>query len=165
MYVCMYVCKNVCIYVCHGMYVCENVCIYECMYVRMRVYVCIIYVFMCVFIHALALHFAGDDDVTKADIIKLEYLEQALKESMRLKPVGPVVMRRALKDDVIDGHVTPAGTNIIMNLAQMHRRTENFPSPDSFDPDHFAGKVRQKLPICNNTTIEHCQCAASQGYD
>ena len=151
MYACMYLCMHVCMYVTVCMYVCKNVCIHECMYVRMCVYVCIIYMFMCVFIHALALHFAGDEDVTKADIIKLEYLEQALKESMRLKPVGPVVMRRALKDDVIDGHVTPAGTNVIMNLAQMHRRTENFPSPDSFDPDHFTGKVCQKLPMWKNT--------------
>ena len=79
--------------------------------------------------------------MTKADLPKLVYLEKAIKESMRLKPVGPVVLRRAISDDVIDGVPVPAGTNIIVNLAQMHRLGDHWEKPDDYYPDHFDNKV------------------------
>ncbi|XP_035672840.1 aromatase-like [Branchiostoma floridae] len=82
----------------------------------------------------------GERDPTKADLPQLVYLEQVIKEAMRIKPVGPVIMRQAKEDDRIDGIETPAGTNIILNLADMHRRQDNFPAPDDFNPQHFDNK-------------------------
>lgn len=54
------------------------------------------------------------------------FLDACLLESMRLKPVGPVVIRRAVRDDVAvlsDKRVVRfrAGDGVVVNLAQLHR--------------------------------------------
>lgn len=41
----------------------------------------------------------GDQTITIEDTTKLVYLEQVLKETLRLFPVGPVLLRQ-LQDDV-----------------------------------------------------------------
>jgi cytochrome P450 len=64
-------------------------------------------------------------------------MEKVLKESLRVKPVGPVILRRAISDDVMDGHFIPQGTNFILHLAEMHRNPNNFTNPSGFNPEHF----------------------------
>ncbi|XP_062511027.1 aromatase-like isoform X2 [Corticium candelabrum] len=73
----------------------------------------------------------------KRNLAELTYMEKVLKESLRAKPVGPVILRRAISDDVMDNHSIPEGTNIILHLAQMHRDPRNFTSPNGFNPEHF----------------------------
>ena len=63
---------------------------------------------------------------------------------MRLKPVGPVVLRRAIDDDVIEGIPVPAGTQVILNLARIHRRPASFERPNSFRPERFLDKVNNE---------------------
>lgn len=41
----------------------------------------------------------GDQTVTIEDITKLVYLEQCLRETLRLYPIGPLLLRQ-LQDDV-----------------------------------------------------------------
>jgi len=69
------------------------------------------------------------------------YLEAVLKEAMRVKPVGPVVLRRAIDDDVIDGFPVPAGSQVVINLARMHRRPAAFHQPNRFHPERFLDTV------------------------
>ena len=75
--------------------------------------------------------------INRKDLNALKSLDNALKEGMRIKPVGPVVLRRALKDDVINGVPIKAGTNIILSLVEMHRRHDLFEQPARFNPDRF----------------------------
>jgi len=91
---------------------------------------------------------AGEQrEPTRHDLPKLVYLEAVLKEAMRVKPVGPVVLRRAVDHDVIDGLPVPAGTQLIINLARMHRRPAAFRQPDRFHPERFLGTVGASLPF------------------
>jgi len=60
---------------------------------------------------------------------------------MRVKPVGPVVLRCAIDDDVIEGFPVPAGTQVIINLARIHRRRATFDQPNRFQPERFLDKV------------------------
>ena len=61
--------------------------------------------------------------------------EACLKEAMRIKPVGPVVIRRALAaDPELD---LMAGDNVIISLEHMHNCEERFPAPSTFDPSRF----------------------------
>ena len=85
--------------------------------------------------------YAGERELTRYDLPKLVYLEAVLKEAMRVKPVGPVVLRCAIDDDVIEGFPVPAGTQIILNLARIHRREAAFDHPNSFQPERFLDKV------------------------
>ena len=69
----------------------------------------------------------GDDD----------YLEAVLKESMRLHPVIPMVVRHLMRPATIGGIDLPAGTNVGPSILIAHARAENHPDPDAFRPDRF----------------------------
>ena len=46
----------------------------------------------------------GDRPPTVADMPSLRYTTRVINESMRLYPQPPVLIRRALEDDVFDGY-------------------------------------------------------------
>lgn len=71
---------------------------------------------------------------------KLKVMENFIHESMRYQPVVDLVMRRALKDDMIDGYPVKKGTNIILNIGRMHK-LEYFPKPNEFSLDNFEKSV------------------------
>lgn len=76
----------------------------------------------------------------------LPRLDAALQESMRYKPVGPVVIRRATADfsAPMGGTALPLdirrGDSVVIDLANMHRDPRVFPNPRQFDIDNFLGK-------------------------
>ncbi|VVC43515.1 Cytochrome P450, E-class, group I,Cytochrome P450,Cytochrome P450, conserved site [Cinara cedri] len=81
----------------------------------------------------------GDETITIEDTTKLVYLEQVLRETLRLYPVGPLLLRQ-LQDDVkiISGnHVLPKGTTCIISPMATHHLPELYPNPWSFNPDNF----------------------------
>jgi cytochrome P450 len=59
-------------------------------------------------------------------------LTNGLKESMRFKPVGPVIMGCTINDDYYQNIHIQNGTNIIINLVDMHRKNEHFLLPNQF---------------------------------
>ncbi|CAF3752016.1 unnamed protein product [Rotaria sordida] len=62
-----------------------------------------------------------------------QILINGLKESMRFKPVGPVIMRCTINDDIYNNTHIKNGTNIIINLVDMHRRNEYFVQGNQFN--------------------------------
>ena len=69
----------------------------------------------------------GDDD----------YLEAVLKESMRLHPVIPMVVRHLMKPVTIGGYDLPRGANIGPSIILSHARPDNFAEPADFRPERF----------------------------
>ncbi|EON22642.1 MULTISPECIES: cytochrome P450 [Nocardioides] len=69
----------------------------------------------------------GDDD----------WLEAVLKESMRLHPVIPMVVRTLMKPASIGGHDLPAGTTVGPSIIIAHSRPDNHESPSEFRPERF----------------------------
>jgi cytochrome P450 family 135 len=72
---------------------------------------------------------AGDDD----------RLEAVLKESMRLHPVIPMVVRTLMKPVTIAGWDLPAGATVGPSILLTHAREDNHPDPTRFDPERFVG--------------------------
>jgi cytochrome P450 family 135 len=72
---------------------------------------------------------AGDDD----------RLEAVLKESMRLHPVIPMVVRTLMKPVTIAGWDLPAGATVGPSILLTHAREDNYPDPTRFDPERFVG--------------------------
>ncbi|WP_330477374.1 cytochrome P450 [Streptomyces platensis] len=79
----------------------------------------------------------GDRTPTAADLDRLPYLTQALKESMRLYPAAPVISRRAVAAAEIGGFRIPAGADVVVAPWVTHRDPELWPDPERFDPRRF----------------------------
>jgi len=67
---------------------------------------------------------------------QLVYLDQVLREALRLYP--PVVLfvtREAAEDTKVGQFHIPAGTNVQIPVWQIHHDANIWPDPDRFDPD------------------------------
>jgi cytochrome P450 len=66
-----------------------------------------------------------------------EYLEAVCKETLRLRPVIPIVARRLAEPMTIGGHDLPAGVTVAPCIHLMHRREDVYPNPREFRPERF----------------------------
>jgi len=80
------------------------------------------------------------DDATPEQIAKVELLDGAAREALRLVPVIPVVGRVLAKDQTVGGHELRKNNVVICSIYLAHRRPEAYPNPDRFDPHRFIGK-------------------------
>ena len=66
-----------------------------------------------------------------------EYAEAVVKETLRLRPVLPIVVRRLQEPMEIGGRLLPAGCSITPCIYLMHRREDIYPEPHRFRPERF----------------------------
>jgi cytochrome P450 family 135 len=66
-----------------------------------------------------------------------EYLEAVVKETMRLCPAAPIVVRRLLQPMQLGGYTIPAGTTVAPCVHLIHRREDVYPEPLRFLPERF----------------------------
>ncbi|MET9320590.1 cytochrome P450 [Streptomyces sp. NPDC003038] len=88
----------------------------------------------------------GDRTPEAADLDRLPYLTQVLKEAMRLYPAAPVIGRKAVAATEIGGHLIPAGANVILAPWVTHRHPRYWPDPDRFDPERFTPEAEAERP-------------------
>jgi cytochrome P450 len=70
---------------------------------------------------------AGDD----------AYADAVAKETLRLRPVIPMVVRRLKEPMEIGGWLLPAGVSVAPSIYLMHRRPDVYPDPAAFRPERF----------------------------
>jgi cytochrome P450 family 135 len=66
-----------------------------------------------------------------------EYLDAVTKETLRLRPVISLVLRKLVEPMEIGGLVLPAGVSVAPSIYLVHRRPEIYPEPERFRPDRF----------------------------
>lgn len=66
-----------------------------------------------------------------------EYLDAVIKETLRLRPVLPGVIRRLTRPMELNGYQLPAGTSLAPNIYLTHRLPDVYPEPDRFLPERF----------------------------
>jgi len=71
---------------------------------------------------------AGEDDV---------YLTATIQETLRLRPVISIVLRRLTEPVEIGGHELPAGISVAPSIYLAHRDPEVYPDPEAFKPERF----------------------------
>ncbi|XP_068743943.1 cytochrome P450 3A12-like isoform X2 [Montipora capricornis] len=81
--------------------------------------------------------FPDEEELTWEKLDKLQYLENVVKESLRLHPPGDITARVALLDVEIGGYFVPAGTYIILPIDAMQRCSSFWPDSEKFNPKRF----------------------------
>ena len=66
-----------------------------------------------------------------------QYMEAVIKETLRLRPVLPVVVRRLTEDTEVAGWELPRGVAVAPCIHLMHRRPDVYPEPRAFRPERF----------------------------
>ena len=70
---------------------------------------------------------AGSDD----------YLDAVIKETLRLRPVIALVLRKLVEPMEIGGRLLPAGASVAPSIYLVHRRPDIYPEPERFRPERF----------------------------
>lgn len=66
-----------------------------------------------------------------------EFLELIIKESLRLFPPVPFIVRNSTEDLDLSGHKVPRGTEMILLIYAIQRSARYWEDPDTFRPERF----------------------------
>ncbi len=80
----------------------------------------------------------GGEDPTADDYPRLEFLQHAFAETLRMYPPIWILGRRNLEDYTIRNFHAPKGSVFLVCMADLHRRAEFFTDPDDFRPERWA---------------------------
>jgi cytochrome P450 len=66
-----------------------------------------------------------------------DYLTATIQETLRLRPVISIVIRRLTEPVEIAGYELPAGVSVTPSVYLVHRNPEIYPEPEAFKPERF----------------------------
>ena len=65
------------------------------------------------------------------------YLEAVVKETLRARPVVPVVARHVRQPVELGGYTIPSGSILMVSIYLVHSDPDTYPEPDEFRPERF----------------------------
>lgn len=79
-----------------------------------------------------------EENIEKADVDLLPYLEDVCKESLRYIPSIPMTVRKTIEDDTLAGYYIPAGTTVYLMANTINRLPMYWgETADKFDPSRW----------------------------
>jgi cytochrome P450 len=86
-------------------------------------------------------------DPGHADLPRLAYLGQTLKETLRLRPPAAALFtRRAVEDVQIGAWHLRKGAMVLITPYVVHHDPRWYPEPERFDPDRFSPERAERIP-------------------
>jgi cytochrome P450 len=80
-----------------------------------------------------------------ADLPRLRYAEQVVKEAMRLYPPAWILARQALHDVEVGGYRVPAKAFVVMSQWVVHHDPRHYAEPERFLPDRWTEDFERRL--------------------
>ena len=77
------------------------------------------------------------DDVTLHDVKEMKFLDNCIKESMRLYPAIITANRETIADIHVGPYMIPKNTKIKVDIASIHRSEKYWKEANRFNPDRF----------------------------
>jgi len=96
------------------------------------------------------------------DVDRLPYLRAAIRETLRLHPVVPLVPNEAEETVEIQGHAVPKGCTVLVNLWAVHRDAAAWPEPDWFMPERFLRRRPEEAGFLGTTEFEFIPFSAGR---
>ncbi|KAG4982580.1 hypothetical protein JHK82_027432 [Glycine max] len=81
--------------------------------------------------------------VEESDILNLPYVQSIVKETMRLHPTGPLIVRQSTEDCNVNGYDIPALTTLFVNVWAIGRDPNYWENPLEFKPERFLNEEGQ----------------------
>ncbi|MBE9008714.1 cytochrome P450 [Pseudanabaenaceae cyanobacterium LEGE 13415] len=75
--------------------------------------------------------------LTLEDLKQMEYLEQVLKEVLRILPPVGGGFREVIQECEINGYRIPKGWSVLYQIGRTHQDSSVYPNPHQFDPERF----------------------------
>ncbi|CAK8543311.1 unnamed protein product [Lathyrus sativus] len=79
--------------------------------------------------------------VEESDIVNLPYLQAIVKETLRIHPTGPLIVRESSERCMIQGYDIPAKTQLFVNIWSIGRDPNYWDNPLEFRPERFISEV------------------------
>ncbi|XP_028401933.1 cytochrome P450 4V2-like [Dendronephthya gigantea] len=90
----------------------------------------------------------GDEVVSVSQLKELQYLECAIKETLRCLPSVPLIGREITDDCEFGPHSIPKGCAIVLLMKPIHQDPNVWDEPKTFNPDRFLlDNVTEKNPF------------------
>lgn len=92
-------------------------------------------------------------DIELEQLNRMVLLDAVVKETLRMFPSVPVIIRETNEDLVVNGYTVPKNTSVGITIYWLHNDKELWPNPEVFDPKRFLNKssneVDNFLPFSN----------------
>lgn len=82
----------------------------------------------------------GKEKIEDSDMEKLHYMNLVVKETLRLHPIGPLLLPRVCSESCrVLGYDVPAGCRVMVNVWALGRDPRYWEDAESFRPERFDG--------------------------
>lgn len=83
--------------------------------------------------------------VKESDVQNLPFLRAVIRETLRLHPSAPLIIRECAEDCMVNGSLVKAKTRVLVNVYAIMRDPELWANPDEFMPERFLESSGEKI--------------------
>ena len=97
-------------------------------------------------VRAEVMSVAGSGPIEAAHVDRFAVTARVIKETMRLYPPAPVLVRTPVSDTKLGDVAIRAGAQVVIPIYAVHRHRKLWSDPDRFDPDRFLPEAEKAMP-------------------